>query len=231
MGPEPGENADLVRTRKALHRVAEHVLAAARKRATGQITLEPGPGGFRTPPLDDGRILAVEGAELVVHPGDGRDPRRAPITTVRAGAELAGTEPGFPWTKHPPETPYEPDVPLEVDPAAARLLADWFALGAEALARLSAEAADDDPSPAQIFPEHFDLGVTADDVNYGVSPGDDEHPRPYLYVGPHEGPPAADHFWNAPFGAMVDQAAVASVEDATAFFRAGRERVRAARSG
>ena len=40
-------------------------------------------------------------------------------------------------------------------------------------------------------------------VNYGISPGDMHIPGPYLYVGPHDGPPAADEFWNAPFGAVL----------------------------
>ena len=44
------------------------------------------------------------------------------------------------------------------------------------------------PSAPQIFPEHFDLGVTAGAVNYGFSPGDDAIPTPYVYVGPHEVP-------------------------------------------
>ena len=44
-------------------------------------------------------------------------------------------------------------------------------------------------------------GVTDDEVNYGVSPGDEFHPLPYAYVGPWTsriGP-----FWNAPFGAFM----------------------------
>jgi hypothetical protein len=56
---------------------------------------------------------------------------------------------------------------------------------------------------AVLWPEHFDLGITVDEVNYGVSPGDDHVAVPYAYVGPwafaqweRAGP-----FWNAPFGA------------------------------
>ena len=56
----------LTTTRESLHRVAEHLLAATRKRATGEITLAQGAGGFRTPPLPDGSALAVDGTVLVV---------------------------------------------------------------------------------------------------------------------------------------------------------------------
>jgi len=51
-----------------------------------------------------------------------------------------------------------------------------------------------------LWPEHFDLGIAVDEVNYGISPGDDGHATPYAYVGPwtqRTGP-----FWNAPFGAL-----------------------------
>ena len=56
-------------------------------------------------------------------------------------------------------------------------------------------------------------------MNLGASPGDAEHPEPYLYVGPwapHEGA-----FWNEPFGASLGRARVESVEAAVAFFRQG----------
>jgi glucose 1-dehydrogenase len=38
-----------------------------------------------------------------------------------------------------------------------------------------------------LWPEHLDLAVTVDAVNYGVSPGDDAVPAPYLYGGSPEG--------------------------------------------
>ena len=86
------------------------------------------------------------------------------------------------------------DDPIEVDPAAAAELADWLARGERALREL---APDVEPV---LWPEHFDLGIQLDEVNYGISAGDAGHPRPYAYVGPwtrREGP-----FWNAPFGAL-----------------------------
>src|SRR5205085_698912 len=84
--------------------------------------------------------------------------------------------------------------------AAARLLAEWYQLGAQALSRFAAEVPGDQPSSVVLWPEHFDVGITAAGINYGASPGDDHIAEPYLYVGPHDGPAPGDPaFWNAPF--------------------------------
>ncbi|MGZ4781564.1 MAG: hypothetical protein ACXVYL_06660 [Oryzihumus sp.] len=213
----------LVRTRESLHQVAEHVLAAARKRQTGHFTLRASPGGFCTPPLEDGRVIAVDHTDLTVT--DAGTVHRAPLTTVRAAADLAGITAGFPTT-HGWATPLEPDARLTVDPAAADTLAAWFALGQQALEALVADLADEHPSEPSLFPEHFDLGMTAGEVNYGVSPGDAGIAEPYVYVGPFAGPPGQDEYWNAPFGAYRTRAQVTTSDDALAFFRDGRRRLR-----
>ena len=216
--------ASLASTRHALHRVAEHVVSPARHAVTGRIGLRPAPGGFTTPSFgDDGRTVAVEGVDIVVRDSAGE--RRAPLTTIRAAAEYVGVEPGAPADVYTPSTPLDPDAPLDLDPEAAALLAEWYATGQQALSRLAEEIAEDKPSEAQLWPEHFDLGITAAAVNYGVSPGDEHVVDPYLYVGPHGGPPGdGDEFWNAPFGAVRTIHDIGSVDDAVAFFRAGRER-------
>jgi hypothetical protein len=216
--------AVLTATRESLHRVAEHLLAATRKRATGKITLLPGPGGFRTPQLPDGTALAVDGSDLVVSRPAAE--RREPLTTLARGAAFAGVPAGFPWTQHPPATPFEPEAPLIVDPTAAVALADWFQLGQQALKALGAELAAEDPSKPQLFPEHFDLGITAGAVNYGCSPGDDAIAVPYLYVGPHQLPPPDGEYWNAPFGAYRTWDDVGDVDQALAFLRTGHDALR-----
>src|SRR5690242_18286337 len=157
---------DLTRTRESLHRAAEHLLSATLKRATGQIALLPGPAGVRTPELPDGRVVSLDLDELVV---TGAGPvRRARLTTLAATARAVGLEPGFPWTTHPPGTPYEPDAPLDVDPDAASALAGWFRLGEEALATFATtDLAGEEPTRPVVYPEHFDLGLTAGAVNYG----------------------------------------------------------------
>jgi hypothetical protein len=210
----------LVATRHSLHRVAEHLLAATRKRATGEITLEQGAGGFRTPPLPDGSALAVDGTVLVVTEAGGE--RREPLRTIAQAAAFAGVPAGFPWTKHPPATPFEPDAPLTLDEVAAAVFADWFRLGQVALSALAGEVAAESPSEPQIFPEHFDLGITAGSVNYGFSPGDDAIVEPYVYVGPHQLPPPAGDFWNASFGAYRTWSQVTNTQQALDFLRAGR---------
>jgi hypothetical protein len=209
----------LTTTRESLHRAAEHLLAATRKRSTGDITLVPSPGGVSTPELPDGRVVELDGAEVVVRQPSGD--RRARLTTLAETAAQVGVEPGFPWSKHPPGTEFDPDAPLDVDPAAAAALARWFALGQEALSALAAEVPVEQPSEPQIFPEHFDLGVTAGRVNYGFSPGDAAIPEPYAYVGPHD-TPADDPFWNAPFGAYRTWREVTTPGEAMAFFHEAR---------
>ncbi len=206
-------------TRQSLHRAAEHLLAAARKRATGEITLLPAPDGVTTPPLPDGRVVSLEGADVVVRRPGGV--RRAPLTTLVDAAGAVGLQPGFPWSTHPPGTDYEPNAALTVDATAAAALARWFALGDEALRALAAEVPGEEPSAPQIFPEHFDLGITAGRVNYGFSPGDAAIPTPYVYVGPHD-PVPPDPFWNAPFGAHRTWREVTTAEEAVAFFRTAR---------
>jgi hypothetical protein len=217
----------LAATRESLHRLAEHVLSPARRAVTGRIGLRPAPGGFATPPFgDDERVIAVDGAELVVRSSAGE--RRAQLRTLRAAAEHVGIEPGAGDAPYTPATPLEPDAALDLDPDAVRVLADWFQLGDEALARFAAEFSEEEPpegkpSAAQLWPEHFDLGISAGGVNYGVSPGDQHVPVPYLYVGPHDPPPPGDDFFTHSFGAVRTIEQVGSVDDAVAFFRTGRD--------
>jgi len=217
--------ARLAATRAGLHQVAEHILAAALHEETGEIALMPSPGGFRTPPFGrDRRYLAVDGTELVA--GGTGGSRRAALTTLRAAAEFAGITPGAPAGVYRPATPLDLDEPLTIDPAAARVLADWYQLGEQALRVFAAEIPDDQPTASVLWPEHFDLGITAGAINYGASPGDTHVADPYLYVGPHDGPPQGDPaFWNAPFGAVrtIDQ--IGAAADAATFFRDGRARV------
>ena len=142
-----------------------------------------------------------------------RDPGEAvPITTLRDAAAFLGIaltdDPGVGHDL----PPYAPDADLRVDAAASAALGAWYAFGHGALQRLAdaATAGDEAVSvtEAQLWPEHFDLAVTAEvpdgrQVNVGFSPGDTFSAEPYLYVGPHDTSSLADPFWNAPFGAYV----------------------------
>jgi hypothetical protein len=105
---------------------------------------------------------------------------------------------------------------LAVDPAAADSVCAAYAIGNAAL---RAFAPDADPV---LWPEHFDVAITVDEVNYGVTPGDSGITEPYMYVGPHS-LPERDDFWNEPFGAAKPLSS--RVEDVVSFFEQGRKRL------
>jgi hypothetical protein len=215
----------LAETRAGWHRVAEHVLAAAQYADTGKIGLRPAEAGFATTrPLRDGRQLRVAEAQLVVSDESGT--RSTPLSTVAEVAQFAGVTPGMSDRVYRPATPLELDAALAIDPASARVLAGWYQLGDAALRRLASEVGSD-AGPPILWPEHFDLGITIGSVNYGASPGDDHVERPYLYVGPHAGPPERDAFWNAAFGATRAIDEIESPDQALEFFREGRKRLSA----
>lgn len=200
----------LIRTRRALHGVAEAVLAGPQYRQSKDIRLRVTPGGFGTVAEPE---LRIDGDVLVA------GSRRLPITG-RTCAELA-TAAGVQASVLQHEVyPDGPDVRLaetiELDPDAARRLAHCFELGDQALRRL---APDVEPV---LWPEHFDIGSTIDEVNYGVSPGDTHLAEPYAYVGPWHKPQGA--FWNAPFGATRPLRELGDGEAVLAFFRAGQQR-------
>jgi hypothetical protein len=220
-------SADVLRTTRAsLHALAEHVMAASQYARKRRIGLRQATGGFATQPyVVDGaeRRVAVVGTELVVRDdvrGEATE-RRVPITNLRAACCLAGGHLGMPSDAYRSSPTPDPDAELAVDPAAAALFADFYALVQAALTVLAAELVEESPSEIQLWPEHFDVATTISTVNYGGSPGDGDHDRPYLYVGPFEPPPRGG-FWNEPFGASRDWSEIDGVDGAVRFFREGR---------
>ena len=191
-------------TRESWHRLAEHVLAAARYRATGRIGLRATPGGIGTPefpsPAGGEEQIRIAGLELVVARDGGS--RSAPITTVGEAATIAGITPGAPADVYTPSTPLEPDAPLVITPVAAALLGAWYAFADAALAQLlAAVPAADTPSTVQLWPEHFDLATDLGNEaagargTFGASPGDGAHAEPYLYVT-HWADTPDDPYWS-----------------------------------
>jgi hypothetical protein len=227
--PTTPDRPTIAATRLDLQAVAEHVLAAALHAGNGHIGLRQVRGGFGTPLFTAGGAehqLRVDGTDLVV--ATNGIEQRAPITTLRAAADLAGIEPGAPADVYTPVTSLEPDRPLRIDATAAARLATFFAVVDEALEELRSIHAADEPAVVQLWPEHFDLATSIGEVNYGGSPGDTAHEQPYLYVGPWTLPePAADAgtFWNEPFGASRNADDGLTVDGALAFFREARTRL------
>jgi hypothetical protein len=113
-------------------------------------------------------------------------------------------------------TSADPDEPLAVDAAAAHSVCNAYAIGDAAL---RAFAPDADPV---LWPEHFDVAITVDEINYGVTPGDSGIETAYMYVGPHS-LPERDDFWNEPFGAAKPLSS--RVEEVVSFFQQGRKRL------
>ena len=138
---------------------------------------------------------------------------RVPLTgTIADVSTAAGLEAGAP-TIYSDHADLADDAPPTIDAAAADELAEWFARGE---AGMRAFAPDEQPV---LWPEHFDLGIAVDEVNYGISPGDGGHPAPYANVGPwtqREGP-----FWNAAFGSLCPAAELPDTEAVAAYFGAG----------
>jgi hypothetical protein len=203
-----GAGNELVATRRSLHGVGELVLAGPQHAQTGEISLRSVPGGFATTHTPDLRVVGTDvvgaGATVAIN-------GHTPATLAAAlGVEATSLS-----QVYRDGSGLALDDPLEVDAAAASQVADAFAAGDAALRAL---APDETPI---LWPEHFDIGISVGQVNYGVSAGDGYLAVPYAYVGPWA-PPAQDGFWNAPFGRAVP---VAEIDDLLAFFVEGRDRL------
>jgi hypothetical protein len=198
----------LVSTRRALHGVAELILAGPQYRLGGGIRLRVVPGGFGTvaaPDLRvDGHLLVAPGGSIELSGG-----------TFAERAKEAVVEASLLYDVYSGGLKVEPDARIDLDPEAARHLADALARGDAALRAFAAAC-----TPV-LWPEHFDVGITLDEINYGVSPGDDAIPEPYAYVGPWT--PRTGDFWNASFGATRPMTELAEAEDVLAVVRAGQE--------
>jgi hypothetical protein len=193
------------RTRRSLHGVAELLLAGPQYAASGSIELRAVQGGWATVAAPD---LRVEGHELVHGTArwslDGRT-----CSELAAELHLTAAAPGV----YDDGPGVAPDDRLEVDDAAAAEVTEAFGWGDTALRALAPR------ERPVLWPEHFDIAVTLDRVNYGVSPGDGTISRPYAYVGPWDR--AEGEFWNAPFGAARPLHELGSADAVLAFFREG----------
>jgi hypothetical protein len=163
--------ADFAKARKALHIIAEDLVSPQRQ-PENEIALRYTRGGYGTP------FFEMDGADCQVKV------EHNALIHVRGGEELQRRPiPG-------------------VDPGAGRALGEFYGFACSVLEEWRAEESDEEPSLVQLWPEHFDiafdLGIEAKGrrATYGASPGDDEHPEPYLYVLPL-GEYKQGKLWNA----------------------------------
>ena len=203
-------DADAYRsTRRQLHAVAEMLIAGPQHRRHGTIRLLVTSSGFCGAVLP----IAVEGTELVwPH-------RRAELAGALALlAAAAGVDIGAPVGLYRSSALLSADAVLDLDAHAAARIHHSLRLGAQALKTFA------DCQQPVLWPEHFDVAVTVDGANYGVSLGDSYHQGPYAYVGPHRRPTGP--FWNAPFGAARLLQAGDDAEALVDFFTQGKEHLR-----
>lgn len=205
-------NADpetLATARRSLHAVAELVMAGPQYRHSGTIRLRVVPGGFTTVQAPD---ISVKGTELVC------GAREIPLNgaTCRELAAAAHIEAGVAENLYKDGSGLGLDDTLGVDAEAAHHLEELLARGHEALTRFAP-----DTVPV-LWPEHFDVGITLDEVNYGVSPGDAHSDEPYAYVGPWE--PRQGSFWNTSFGAARPMRLLPGATALLDFFMEARDR-------
>jgi hypothetical protein len=201
----------IIATRRQLHAIAENLIAGPQYRAAGTIRLAVRPDGFTATALP----LSVRDTTLVWP--DGAVPLAGSAGAI---AEAAGLQIGPPPAEvYRPVAPLAADTVLDLDPASVDAIYRSLYAGGTAVAEVLAHG-----HPV-LWPEHFDVGAEEDQVNYGVSAGDDEHPLPYAYVAPwgYGTNPRTGGMWNASFGALfpIDTAsAVEAITDAVAdFFR------------
>jgi hypothetical protein len=185
-----------VDTRRQLRGVAESLIAGPQYRASGTIRLAVRPAGFTGVSIP----IAVHGTDLVFP--NGSCPLVGPVSAI-----AAGFDPGPPDGVYDIVDPLPADAVLNLDVAAAEWIHRSHYAGGHAIKNVMP-----DQHPV-LWPEHFDVAATDNEVNYGVSAGDDYHPTPYAYVGPwtqRTGP-----FWKAPFGAIYPLAAADDVDALT----------------
>ena len=204
-----GSDDTYVATRRQLHQVAESLIAGPQHRSAGTIRLAVRPDGFTAVAI----ALAVHGTDLVF--GTGSVPLAGPAAEIAAAA---GIELGAPDGVYRIVDPLTPDTELELDPASAQRLSRAHYAGGHALKQVLPQ------THPVLWPEHFDVAVTQDEVNYGVSAGDRTHPTPYAYVAPWQ--KRSGPFWNAAFGALhpldADPDVDALTTDIAEFFERGR---------
>lgn len=196
-------SAGYVRTRECLHQLAYFVLAPRRFDVTGRMGLRYTGRGFGSPFFGLDEQVRVEGSVLVQQRDGGV--RWTALTTIGDARRFLGVPPDDLWYEgfRDPLDPLGGSTPLEVDDDSCLALGDWFGFATLVLERMRRTPGAEDVTRIQIWPEHFDAAVDIGSgrkgqrATYGASPGDAEHPEPYLYVTPRTPVDRGDPYWNA----------------------------------
>ncbi len=232
----PGYQETLV----ALHRLAMAAIGPARHQANGKFGLRWVRGGFGTPFFGDEVQIRVIGDELVIQRAG--EVTSTKITSIAAAAETFGSSVDVSTATEGDSPPIGSiDEALNVDPAHAAFISEWWGLGTAALEAVRSDPSTVNPGRVQLWPGHFDVGVEfgAEDAraSFGASPGDHNASEPYLYVSAWWSDrldlETAD-YWNATafVGATLSASELVGVADpvsaARAFYTEGRDRLAAA---
>jgi hypothetical protein len=180
-------------------------LAGLQYAVSGDIRLRAHHGGIATVAEPD---LRLEGGDLVGP--HGRYPLRGTYADVGAAT---GITPRRLDDVYHDVAPVTVDDPIELDLNDLALLADAFAVGDAALRAFAPLLVP------VLWPEHLDIAIERDEINYGVSPGDSLLPWPYAYVGPWT--PRRGPFWDQAFGAARRLSDLGSADAVAAFFAEG----------
>jgi hypothetical protein len=162
--------ATFAETRIALHKVAEAVVAPARK-PENEISLRYTRGGFGTPFFEEGGAdcqVRIEGAELIRQRGTEEVREPLPAEVDEAASRALGDLYGFACSVLEQLRADE----SESDSTNVRIWPEHFDMAVE-------------------------LGDGETRANFGASPGDENHDEPYLYVGPFDTGLASGELWNA----------------------------------
>jgi len=206
------DTENFVSTRQALHAVAELLLAGPAYVSDADIRLRATTGGFGVWRQPGPR---VDGTDLVIG-----DRRIALVGTIASVAEAAEVTPRALAERLCRRGRY----------AGGRTVAGVRGRRRRAGHRLRPRQQGTPGLRARrggsLWPEHFDIGISvaAEEVNYGISPGDSFIATPYAYVGPWQVPPGA--FWTESFGAARPLSELTEVSAIVAFFRDGRAAAR-----
>lgn len=189
-------------TRRSLHQIAFYSVAPKRYAATGKLGLRFVFRGFGTPFFGADEQLRVEAGRLIYQTAD--DVRSTTPSTLEEACEFSGIRYQEVWFPnfHDPPPAIGPTARLDIGSEAARSIGEWFGFATHALERVRRTTGAEQVGRVQLWPEHFDPAIEMGSSekgqrgSYGASPGDEDHPEPYLYVAAWGDVDRNDAYWN-----------------------------------